>query len=261
MVTIARALFGLGLLAALAVAPPVTAVRGAGQLAQATAVDLELVLAVDCSSSVSQAEFELQMHGLASALRNVSVAHAIEASGDRGIAVAVVQWADNLKQRVVVPWRLVRTAEEAAILAAEIDATPRLIAGGGTAVGGVIKYALRQLERNAYEGRRRVIDISGDGRTNQGIQPQRLKDLVVAAGVTVNGLAILNEDPMVGNYYRDYVVSGTGAFVMSTTTYEDFSAAMLEKLVQEISGAPIAGLRGGASDAGEGAGPGAGGSS
>ena len=50
----------------------------------------------------------------------------------------------------------------------------------------------------------------------------------------------MNEDPAIGRYYRDFVISGTGAFVMSATNYEDFSAAMLEKLVKEISGPPIA---------------------
>ena len=203
-------------------------------------VDLELVLAVDTSSSVSKGEFELQMHGLARAFRHESVGQAILASGDLGVAVALVQWADNRKQKVSNPWRVIRSIEDALAFADEIDGTPRVVEGGGTAIGGLIKYSLLQLKRNEFQGRRRVIDISGDGRTNQGIHPQRLKDAVVAEGVTVNGLAILNEDPAIGRYYRDFVISGTGAFVMSTTSYEDFSAAMLEKLVKEISGTPIA---------------------
>lgn len=203
-------------------------------------VDLELILAVDTSSSVSEDEFNLQMHGLASAFRNRAVAEALEASGDLGVAVSLIQWADNRKQFTVIDWLVIHTAEEAIAFAEQIEKTPRAVVGGGTAIGGVIKYGLRQLERNVFNGRRKVIDISGDGRTNQGIHPQRLKDAVVAQGVTVNGLAILNEDPAIGRYYREYVISGTGAFVMSATTYEDFAAAMLEKLVKEISGTPIA---------------------
>jgi len=203
-------------------------------------VDLELILAVDTSSSVSQDEFELQMRGLSEAFRNKAVAEALEASGDLGVAVALIQWADNRKQIISIDWTVLRDAEQATHFADQIDATPRFVIGGGTAIGGLIKYGLRQLERNAFEGRRKVIDISGDGRTNQGIHPLRLKDAVNAQGVTVNGMAILNEDPAIGRYYRDFVISGTGAFVMSATNYEDFSAAMLEKLVKEISGPPIA---------------------
>jgi hypothetical protein len=203
-------------------------------------VDLELILAVDTSSSVSQAEFELQMRGLSEAFRNTAVAEALEASGDLGVAVALVQWADNRKQIVSIDWTVIHNAEQAMRFADEIDATPRFVVGGGTAIGGAIKFGLRQLERNEFEGRRKVIDISGDGRTNQGVHPQRLKDVINQEGVTVNGLAILNEDPAIGRYYRDFVITGTGAFVMSATNYEDFSAAMLEKLVKEISGTPIA---------------------
>ena len=203
-------------------------------------VDLELILAVDASSSVSEAEFYLQMHGLATAFRHESVGQAILASGDLGIAVTLVQWADNRKQKISNHWRIIRTLEDAVAFADEVDQTPRIVEGGGTAIGGLIKFSLRQLNKNEYEGRRRVIDISGDGRTNQGIHPQRLKDAVLAECVTVNGLAILNEDPAIGRYYKDFVISGTGAFVMSTTSYEDFAAAMLEKLVMEISGTPIA---------------------
>ncbi len=220
----------------LALAGGVRSVHAAGE----TVVDLELILAVDTSSSVSQAEFELQMRGLSEAFRNTAVAEALEASGDLGVAVALVQWADNRKQIVSIDWTVIHNADQAMRFADEIDATPRFVVGGGTAIGGAIKFGLRQLERNEFEGRRKVIDISGDGRTNQGVHPQRLKDVVNQEGVTVNGLAILNEDPAIGRYYRDFVITGTGAFVMSATNYEDFSAAMLEKLVKEISGTPIA---------------------
>ena len=50
-------------------------------------VDLELVLAVDASSSVSAQEFDLQIKGLAEAFRTPQVLAAIQASGDLGIAV------------------------------------------------------------------------------------------------------------------------------------------------------------------------------
>ena len=62
--------------------------------AQERPVDLELVLALDASASVSDAEFDLQVGGLAEAFRHRSVAQAIRAAGDFGLAVAVVQWAD-----------------------------------------------------------------------------------------------------------------------------------------------------------------------
>ncbi|MEM7227000.1 MAG: DUF1194 domain-containing protein [Pseudomonadota bacterium] len=205
-------------------------------------VDLELILAVDTSSSVSSQEFDLQMQGLAEAFRHPSVQAAIEAAGDLGIAVAMVQWSDNRKQTVAIPWQVLRGAASAEAFAAEISRTPRFLVGGGTALGGALDFSLRQFGRNAFNGRRKVIDISGDGRTNQGAHPSRFRDEAVALGITINGLAILNEDVYVDRYYRYNVIGGTGAFVMTAQDYEDFSVAILEKLIKEIAGAPVASL-------------------
>lgn len=234
-----RKLTALRLIAALA-AGLVAGSAFVGPVTAAEVVDLELVLAVDTSSSVSAEEFDLQMRGLAGAFRHPDVLAAIEAAGDLGVAVSLIQWSDTRKQFTAVDWVLLRSAAASEAFAEEIDRTPRILVGGGTAIGGALKFALESLLTNGYEGRRKVIDLSGDGRTNQGEQPQVARDLAVAAGVTINGLAILNEDPVIDRYYYSHVIGGTGAFVISATDYEDFSAAMLEKLVKEISGTPIA---------------------
>jgi len=213
-------------------------VEGAG--GQERPVDLELMLAVDASSSVSAAEFDLQMRGLAEAFRDPRVIAAIRASGDLGIAVALMQWSDNRKQKIAVDWTLVRNEAEARALADEIAATPRYLIGGGTAIGGALAYAIRQFANNGFDGRRKVIDLSGDGRTNQGVQPADMRDLALGRGIAINGLAILNEDPTVDSYYFANVIGGTGAFVMTANDYEAYGAAILAKLIKEISGVPIA---------------------
>ena len=203
-------------------------------------VDLELVLAVDTSSSVSAQEFDLQMRGLATAFRDPAVGAAIQASGDLGIAVAMVQWSDNRKQTLAIEWTQMRDAASAAQFSEEIENTPRFLIGGGTALGDALSFSMNQFEGNGFRGRRQVIDISGDGRTNQGAHPSRVRDRAVDAGITINGLAILNEDVYVDRHYQYNVVGGTGAFVMSADSYEDFATAILEKLVKEIAGVPIA---------------------
>jgi hypothetical protein len=208
--------------------------------AQAQDVDLLLVLAVDASSSVSTEEFDLQMRGLALAFRDPAVTQAIRASGDLGIAVSLIQWSDSRKQAMAVDWTIVRDEAEAAALADEIEAAPRYLIGGGTAIGGALEYALRQLDNNAFRARRKVIDVSGDGRTNQGVQPADVRDLAVAEGVTINGLAILNEDPTVDSYYYANVIGGTGAFVMTANDYEAYGEAIQAKLIKEIAGVPVA---------------------
>lgn len=205
-------------------------------------VDLELVLAVDTSSSVSSSEFNLQMQGLAEAFRNPAVQGAIMAAGDLGIAVAMVQWSDNRKQTLAIDWTVVHDEASAEAFARQIDNTPRFLIGGGTAIGGAINFSARQLLSNGFDGRRKTIDISGDGRTNQGFNPARARDAAVAQGITINGLAILNEDALVDRHYLTNVIGGTGSFVMRAEDYSDFARAIIQKLVKEIAGAPIAAL-------------------
>ncbi|MDF2095093.1 DUF1194 domain-containing protein [Aquibaculum arenosum] len=203
-------------------------------------VDLALVLAVDASSSVNAYEFDLQMNGIADAFRDPEVQGAISGVGDRGMAVALVQWGSQNEQVVAVDWSLVYDPATAAAFAAAVQAAPRYVDGGSTAIGNALRFSTRFLASAPYQSMRQVIDVSGDGRINQGIATQTGRDAAVAAGVTVNGLAILNEEPGLDLYYRDNVVGGPGAFVLSAVNYEDFGRAMRLKLVREMAGPPIA---------------------
>lgn len=208
--------------------------------AQAAPVELELILAVDTSLSVDDAEFRLQMQGLANAFRSDAVVAAISAAGDRGIAVSLVQWSDRTQQRVSVGWSLIRNRGEARAFADRVARVPRHFDGAGTALAAALQSSVFLFAGNGFEGQRRVIDISGDGIDNRGPLPQRISDPAVAAGVTVNGLAILNEDPYLDIYYANNVIGGTGAFVMTAADYQDFAAAIIRKLVREIAAPPLA---------------------
>jgi hypothetical protein len=109
-----------------------------GAAAQAIDVDLALVLAVDCSWSVDAYEFRLQMQGLAAAFRRPEIQRAI-ASGDTGrIVVANVQWSHEANQVVSVPWTLIADGGDAEAFAALLEATPRQVVDGATAIGAVM---------------------------------------------------------------------------------------------------------------------------
>src|SRR6266567_2871984 len=71
----------------------------------ATAVDLALVLAVDCSSSVDVADFRIQMDGIAASFRNPPLFEAIAAGSYRRIAVTLVQWSSRDSQAIAIAWR------------------------------------------------------------------------------------------------------------------------------------------------------------
>lgn len=200
-------------------------------------VELELVLAVDASGSVDRDEFDLQLKGLASAFRDGEVAAAL-AAAPGGIAVALVQWASPGHQIVAVDWALVGDAASAALFAGRIEAAGRQM-HGETSITHALRFCAGLIAGNGIDGRRKAIDLSGDGPTNFGGPPDAARDAVVAAGVAVNGLAILNEFPELDRYFRDHVVGGPGAFLEVAADYRDFAEAIRRKLIQEIKGVPV----------------------
>ena len=123
--------------------------------------------------------------------------------------------------------------------AGQIASMPRLIHGGHTAIGDALAFALNELRSNRYSGLRRVIDVSGDGRANDGRPLRAAREAVLGHGITINGLAILNELPLLGRYFRDQLIGGDGAFVMTAGDYTDFASAMRIKLEREIGSVPV----------------------
>ena len=200
--------------------------------AAAQPVAIELLLAVDSSSSIDRNEFDQQLRGLAEAFRSPLVGAAVANAG--GVAVALMQWSGRHQQHLSASWRILLGPEDARAFAAYLDETPRFVDGGSTAIGQALLEGLASLRANGYAGRRLVIDISGDGKNNEGPEPGPARDLLVAAGVTVNGLAILNEDEDLLLYYRAQVIGGPGAFALSAEDYRAYGAAIEYKLLQEL---------------------------
>jgi hypothetical protein len=203
--------------------------------AAAGEVDLQLVLAVDSSSSVSMDEYYLQLEGYAAAFRHPDLLKAIQSGPRQAIAVALFEWAGVGRQKINFAWRRLDDAASLEAFAAELAAAPRLVLGGDTAIGEAIDFALDLLDRAEVRGARRVIDISGDGISNRGRSPDAARDDAVFRGVTVNGLAILNEEPDVDTFYGAFVIGGPGAFLLTARDYSDFAEAIVKKLVREVT--------------------------
>lgn len=203
--------------------------------AAAQEVDLQLVLAIDSSSSVSMDEYYLQLEGYAAAFRHPDLHKAIASGPRQAIAVTLFEWSGPGRQTVNFPWRRLSEARELEGFAAELALAPRLVLGGQTAIGDAIDFALDIFERGDFAGARRVIDVSGDGASNQGRPVAAARDDAVFQGVTVNGLAILNEEPDLDAFYTRFVIGGPGAFVIAARDYTDFADAILKKLIREIT--------------------------
>ena len=197
-------------------------------------VDIEMVLAVDISSSVDAGEFQLQMNGLAEAFRNPEIIAAIEGLDSGGIALNLVHWSGTWAQSTVVAWTRVYDKESAERFAQQVQSAERAFPGGATSISGAIHYGLTELQSNSFDGNHLVIDIMGDGRGNDGPLPTSVRDRAMAMGVTINGVAIINEQPFVDSYYEENVIGGLDSFVLQAEDYEDFARAILEKLLREI---------------------------
>ncbi|GIX10005.1 DUF1194 domain-containing protein [Elioraea sp.] len=203
-------------------------------------VDLALVLAVDVSASVDFAEFGLMIGGYAAAFRDAELAGRL-VGGPRGAAaVAMLFWSGPGARDLAVPWTRVADVAQAGALAEAIEQAPRIVPAGATALGEGLAAAAALLARCPYPAARRVIDVSGDGSTNAGLPVAAGRAAALALGATVNGLAVVDEEPDLEDYYRREVIGGPGAFVMRAEDYAAFAEAILRKLLRETAGPLVA---------------------
>jgi hypothetical protein len=211
-----------------------------GRAEDAIPVDLQLVLAVDSSGSINADEFRLQMEGLTAAFRNPAILDAIRGGAVGAIAVTLIEWASVDQQHQSIAWTMISDQESMDMFAEQLSIAPRFIPGGSTSVSDALNYSGRMFATSGFVSDRRVIDVSGDGSNNSGIPPDSVRDRLVEAGVVINGLAILNDEPNLKEYYAASVIGGPGSFVLVAESYETFSQAILSKLVQEIAALPTA---------------------
>jgi len=210
---------------------PALSAIGAGHV-----VDLALVLGVDSSYSVDSTEYRLQMRGLALAFQTREVIDAIKNGPAGRIAVAVVQWSDSKSQVIAIPWTIVSGDKSAAELSARLAQTPRQTASGGTSITTMLKKGAIMLSRLPFYAERKVIDISADGRNNNGGDPRPMRRIVIANGITINGLAIINEVATLDKYFEIYITGGPGSFVITANDYSAYAEAIKRKLILEILG-------------------------
>ncbi|AEI94427.1 MULTISPECIES: DUF1194 domain-containing protein [Roseobacter] len=213
--------------------------------AQDIEVDVELFLAVDVSRSMNRDELELQRQGYSQALMDADVLAAIKDGPLGRIAVTYVEWAGDQAQRIVVPWQILATTQDAQNIA-ETIAARKSPAMRRTSISGALAYAMESFEHNGFTGLRRVIDVSGDGPNNQGPPVTQLRDAAVARGFVINGLPLMTVDllsefwgiPDLDIYYENCVIGGPGAFVVPVLSWNEFPAAIKRKLILEVSALP-----------------------
>ncbi len=198
------------------------------------AADLALVLAVDCSSSIDAGDYQLQMRGIASALRQDSIYVAIRASKFKRLALALVQWSTSSKQVVSLPWRLLKARADFEAAAHAIETFQRDSAPGGTGMAGALNFSVTMLQQLPFLASRYVIDVSGDGVENDGGDVPVARAAALELGIVINGLPVISGSEELLAYYSDMVIGGAGAFVEPALNIMAFEEAMKRKLLREL---------------------------
>ncbi|MFO0992126.1 MAG: DUF1194 domain-containing protein [Hyphomicrobiales bacterium] len=197
-------------------------------------VSIELVLAVDVSLSVNDIEYALQMKGMAAAFRDKDVIDLIR-QHKYGVAVTMTQWSGTYDADQPIPWHRLTDEASALALADMISVVPRRAMSNYTGLGHAIAFASDLIDSNEFVGDERKIDVSGDGRNNTGPEPSQMREAAAARDITINGLAITNNDPGLAGYYSANVIGGPAAFVIQATDFEAFAEAFRRKLKRELS--------------------------
>lgn len=209
----------------------------------ATRVDVALVLTVDASGSIDTPEFQLQKEGIAGAVADPQVLSAIQSGRNGRIAIAYVEWGAPGGAQLVVDWMLVQDEASAAAFGGAVLAAPRSIQSYN-AIGDAIDLAVKLFDACPCRPTRRIIDVSGDNPDNRSNHPGPLaRDAAVAAGVTINALAIVQDGrlgpegrPWLVETYERTIIGGFAAFAMAAHSRADFARALRDKMVLEISG-------------------------
>lgn len=197
-------------------------------------VDIALVLAMDCSGSISTDHLALQFQGYVQALTSNSFVTAVKSGPHGQIAVTFVEWSSAGRQSQTVPWTRIDGINAARGFVAAFAAAPSPTPGF-TSISGAIDFSVQLLSRSGFATPRRVIDISGDGANNDGRSLAESRAAAIAAGVTINGLPILGDEPDIDHYYAQKVIGGPAAFIEPATDLDSFSRAIQRKLATEIA--------------------------
>ncbi len=235
----------------LALAACLSTTAAAPAAADLPPVDAAIVLLTDVSRSIDDSEFQLEKQGYAAAFSDPRVIAAISGGPSARIAVAYLEFAGDDQVRTVVDWTVIDGVATAASFSEQLTAAPRSYYGR-TAIGSAIIEATNALSEvtSSNANVRAVIDVAGDGTSNAGAPITVARDRALAAGITINGLAIINDHPVsytfahvqpaggLTQWYRDNVIGGPGSFALEVHDFHSFGEAMVRKLLSEIAALP-----------------------
>lgn len=218
--------------------------------AQATPCRQGLIIGLDVSGSVDDREYSLQTHGLATALASQPVQDAIFADPSSHVDITVFEWSGRYAQRVIVPWTPLHAPSDIFAVTQTIKSAQRGISDLTTAIGASMEFA-QGLANERPDCWQMTYDISGDGKSNTGPQPQDIRDTV--GDLIINALVIGAPSDQTGPqaetsaelsaYFRAYVISPDLGFIETADGFDTYADAMQRKLIKELQVLAIGALQ------------------
>ncbi|MEM7243662.1 MAG: DUF1194 domain-containing protein [Pseudomonadota bacterium] len=204
-----------------------------------------LVLALDISGSVNLTEYDQQQRGLAAALRSDEVIDLLLSDTRNPVHVVVFEWSSEKHQEIIQDWVAFEDASVITEVAGRIEENIKSRATFKTAIGSAMHFAF-DLLRQKQDCDRMTIDISGDGKNNNGIPPENIRPSAGNARVVVNALVIGAETDAAPHrhiaatealqrYYEGSVIRGPGSFSIVAKNFDHYADAMKQKLIRELS--------------------------
>jgi len=224
-------------------------------------VDLQISLLVDVSGSIDDTEYATMMDGYEAAFRDPTLISRIESGTNGAMAVNLIFWSSWDQQQLMdtMPggsnWYVISDSATSNTFADAINAATRPFSNR-TGPGYALNFAtpLFQPPQNPHTATHWTADFSSDGEQNElssqtqaerDAQMEAARDSFMAAAATagipasINALTIQGGEPL-RQWYEDHAVAGTNqngtpAFARSVASFEDFTPAILDKLLQEVS--------------------------
>ena len=182
--------------------------------AHAAEVDVAIVFAVDVSSSIDPDIADLQRNGHAEALTSPEILRAIARNYIGCISVTYFEWSSPGRTRIVLPWTKICRREDAEAAASVIRAKGYDGMGrrgrAWTSISSAIDVAGLFFDRLPHEAIRKVIDISANGKNNDGLPVEASRLNAIAKGYTINAIAVPDQDPRIqlASYFAENVIGG-----------------------------------------------------
>ena len=222
--------------------------------AQPIGTDFNLITAVDVSDSISRHEEWLQYTGLARGVVDQAFLTQVGNGLMQRIGFMAFSWSSDGQIRVIVPWTVIASPEDAARIAAQLKTAPRIDrshyeanhqgpdsgdgsaatpAGGMTDIAQAVGAATRLAADAPFRGRRSVINILSNGVDNAGFDPGLSRDLAIRQGATINGVVFGGRRDLPA-YFRQNVIGGPGAFLMTVRDPADLPKALEKKFWRDL---------------------------